>query len=142
MKDSAFLKEVLLQEKEVLTEILSLEETTQQILIRADARELEKINREKEHLLNKMSDLEEKRQKISSGSDALSEEHALRQELRRLLAVLSRVTRINSSLLQHNLRFASRAAKVLLSSQEPLYSSQGDTKIDPSFFSGLIDSNV
>lgn len=136
------LKEILLEEKEILEKFLSLEQATQDVLIRGDAPGLEALNREKGRLLTMMHELEARRQQRQQEKDLLQGWETLRLELMSILTSLARVRKINDRLLQHNIHFIQQVTAAFYPAAETFYAASGEKEKAPSFPAGILDSNA
>lgn len=155
MKACLSLKDVLLAQGEVLQAMVELEEETQQVLVRGDARALKAINARKKEFMEKMNFLEEKRSELLPGNLTLKEYisrenpseaeelEKLRTHLLHLHSFLQRLQKINKHLLHHNLKFIEYALRVLFPHNDgSIYARGGEIKQGGSFFPTLLDSNA
>ncbi|HAP31729.1 MAG TPA: hypothetical protein DCQ14_01545 [Firmicutes bacterium] len=142
MGDTVMLKEILLEEKNILEKILSLEKATQDLLVRRDAPKLEALNREKGQLIKIMHDLEARRQHRQQEKDLLPGWEGLRQELLGILTALGRVQKINERLLQHNLHFIHQVTAAFYPAAETFYAASGEKENGTPFPPGILNSSV
>ena len=154
MVDGALLQEVLQEEAGILERMLDLEEETQYLLIKGEAKELEKLNMEKDKLIARLTELEEQRQKLFPAGVTLEqylveekpgnrrELEEIRKILLQLHASLQKKLNLNRYLLRHNLHFTRQSINSLFPGikDTTLYASSGEK--NEQIPAGLVDSNV
>lgn len=155
MARSMLLRDLLVEEVKILEEIKTAEEDTSIILIEGDSRALENINKKREELVLKLQETGQKRAGLLPPGLTLKEYIArdnpsdaaellnFRRHLLQLHSSLQRRQRVNRHLIKHNLQFIHSTLKYLFPGRdEQFYAQSGQVKIDNSFSSGLLDSNV
>jgi hypothetical protein len=142
MGDAVVLSEILLEEKKILEQMLTLEKATQDLLIRGDALGLEALNWEKGQLIKIMQDLETRRQPLQQNQELLTDWEGLRREMLGILAALGRVRKINEKLLQHNLHFIHEVTAAFYPAAETFYAASGEKENNYPFAAGILNSSA
>jgi|GEM_PF-5459977 len=142
MGDAVMLSEILLEEKKILEQMLTMEKATPEILIRGDAPGLEALNWEKGRLIKMMQDLEARRQHRQQEKDLLPGWEGLRREMLGILSALGRVRKINEKLLQHNLHFIHEVTAAFYPAAETFYAASGEKESNHPFAAGILNSSA
>ncbi len=166
---STSLREVLTAEAQLLEQMNAVEQETQNVLVKGDARALQGLNERKEGLIAEMEKLEQQRKSLLPGfpgfpgfpaspacgditlRDYIRRENpprageleSLRRRLLRLHSSLQRRQSLNRHLLQQNLQFVQYAVGALFPGKDDsLYHPSGQVEKKPPTAASFFDSSA
>lgn len=153
MLKSSSLKEILTEEAHLLEKMVDAEEETQKLLLKGDAEALHNLNMRKEEYIQKLHEMEDKRQDLIPEKLTLKEYiirynppgsvemSSLRVSLLRLHDRFKKSQEINRHLLQQNMQFVNYIISMLAPQavEGQRYSPSGEVEVKKP---GLFDVNA
>lgn len=138
MVDAGALVEVLKAELALLEKLVDVERKVYAALLKADSRELDRLNGSKEEMVEKLAALEERRALLVPAGETLrnlidsgslkgreAEVSALRRQLKERGEGLQHLQQQNRKLIRSSLRFTRQVLELLLPAGEKTYTGDG-----------------